>query len=142
MKTSVHVVASVILAAVLYHFFKWKVLLILVGGVLIDVDHYFWYVYKYRKFNFFDSYQFYIKNIEINDFTNVAGILLVFHTLEFLLIVVLLSFYYEPVFIFTIGLISHYLLDFIFLSFIAKRFIANHSIIHWVYKNKLKIQKL
>ena len=140
MKTSVHLIVSAILAAVLYPVFQWKVLLIFVGGVLIDADHYLWYIYKYKKFNLVDSYKFYLKNMEINDFTNVYGILLVFHTIEFLFIMVLLSFYNKLALLFTLGLLTHYVLDIIFILHISKRFIANHSVIYWIYGNL--IQKL
>ena len=142
MKTWVHFVVCLILAGILFPIYGWKVLFILVGGVLIDVDHYLWYAYKYRKFNLADSYNFFLKNMETKDFTSVIGILIIFHTLEFLLMMVLLSFYYELAFIFTIGLLSHYLLDSLFLYFVAKRVIADYSIIHWLYKNKLEIQKV
>ena len=40
MKTSVHLMVSAILAAVLYPVFQWKVIIIFVGGILIDIDHY------------------------------------------------------------------------------------------------------
>src|SRR3989344_9077428 len=125
MKTSVHLAVSLILAAMLYPLFKWDVLFILVGGVLIDVDHYLWYIYRYKKFNIIKSYNFFLKNIERNDFTNVYGVLLIFHTIEFLLIMVVLSFYSEFALIFTIGLLSHYLLDVIFMYSISKRLIMS-----------------
>lgn len=138
MKTSVHLISSIILAAALYPVFQWKVILILVGGVLIDADHYFWYIYKYKNFNFVDSYKFYIKNMEIKDFTNVAGILLVFHTVEFLIIMAVLSYFSKFALMFTIGLLLHYALDLIYLYIVAKKFVVNHSVIHWVYKELIQ----
>ena len=93
MKTWVHLVVSILLAAALYPLFKWNVFLILIGGVLIDADHYLWSIYRYEEFDIVKSYKFYIKNMVLNDFTNVYGILLIFHTVEFLFIMVLLSFY-------------------------------------------------
>lgn len=136
MKTSVHAAASLILAAVLYPLFKWKVLLILVGGVLIDVDHYLWYIHRYKKFNIINSYNFFLKNIERNDFTNVYGILLIFHTVEFLLVMAVLSFYSEFALIFTIGLLFHYLLDVIFMYSVSKRLIMSPSIVQYLIKFK------
>ena len=135
MKTWVHLVVSAILAAALYPVSQWKVLLIFAGGVLIDIDHYLWYICKYKKFNLIDSYKFYLKNMEIKDFTNVYGILLVFHTIEFLFIMVFLSFYNEFALLFTLGLLAHYILDIIFILFVSKRFIVNHSLILWLVKN-------
>lgn len=138
MKTSVHLVVSLILAVLLYPLFNWKVLLIIVGGVLIDIDHYFWYVCKYKKFSLLDCYYHYIIPLEKNDKSKNIGILMIFHTVEFLFIMVFLSFFIEYALVFTIGLLVHYLLDLIFLYGFAKRFIADHSIIHWIFKHKLE----
>ena len=140
MKTSVHIAVSIILAAALYPFFKSNVLLILAGGVLIDVDHYLWYIYQYKKFSILQSYKFYIKVMDANDFAKVDGILCIFHTIEFLLLMILLSFYFELALIFTIGLVSHYLMDLLYLYLAPKHFILNHSVIYWIYKSL--IQKL
>ena len=139
MKTSVHFIASAILAVALYPVFNWKTALILIGGFLIDIDHYFWYVCKYKNFNLIKSYEFFMRNLKLNEFTNVTGILLIFHTIEFFLIMLLLSFYNEFALIFTIGLLSHYLLDFIWFYFILKKFMLNHSVIWWIIKNKQKV---
>jgi len=139
MKTSVHLLISSVLAAIIYPSHGWKVLLILVGGVLIDIDHYIWYACKYRNFNIVKSYRFYLKNLETNNFSNVYGLLLVFHTAEFLLAMSLFSFYNEYALLFTIGLLTHYIADLIFTLSVAKRFVANHSIISWILKNKQKV---
>ena len=136
MKTWVHAVASLILAAILYPIFGWKVLFVFAGGVFIDIDHYLWHIYKYRDFNIPNCYRFHMKNISKNDFRNVEGILLAFHTIEFLLIAVVLSFYIEIVLISTIGLLLHYLLDLVWLYFVRGQFVSNHSIIHWIINSK------
>lgn len=138
MKTSVHLWVSLIIAAAFYPLYSWKVVFIIVGGVLIDIDHYFWYVYKYQDLSIIKSYKFYIKNVNENNFSNVIGILLVFHTIEFLLLMLVLSLYNQFALIFTIGLLSHYVLDLIYLYFIPRRFIVNHSLIYWVFKNKIQ----
>ena len=135
MKTSVHFAASIILAAMLYHLFKWNALLVLFGGVLIDIDHYFWYACKYKKFSILQSYKFYIKIMDAKDFGKVEGMLCIFHTIEFLALMALLSFYFEAALIITIGLVLHYLLDLLYLYLNPKRFILNHSIMGWLLKN-------
>ena len=141
MKTWVHLLASSILALALYPLFNWKVLFVIVGGVLIDIDHYFWYIYKFRKFSLLNCYGYFIDGMDKDRIMKNRGILLVFHTIEFLLMAVLLSFYNELVLMFTIGLLLHYLLDGIFLYNVAKRLIVNPSIISWLSKN-LQIQKV
>lgn len=140
MKTSVHLIASLILAAALYPIFSWNVLLILVGGVLIDIDHYFWFVYKYKKFSLFECYRFFTIEAEKNKWKHIKGSLLVFHTMEFLVLIVVLSFFNHLALIFTIGLFGHYLLDLVWHALVPKRIITNHSIISWIIKNKMRIK--
>ena len=131
----VHFLTSLILALILYPIFKWKVLFILMGGFLIDIDHYFWYIYKFRKFNLFGCRKYFIDNNNIKEQT---GGLLIFHTIEFLIASIILSFYFKFMLIFTIGILSHYFLDLLNYYFFMKRFVLNHSIISWLYKNKIQ----
>ena len=140
MKTWVHTLFSLILAVILYPVFNWKVLLILAGGVLIDIDHYFWYIWRYKKFGLLSCYRFLSVETKKNKWKDVSGALFVFHTIEFLLFMVLLSFYNEFVLIFTIGLLPHYIMDILFILAVPKHFILNHSVIYWTYRNL--IQKL
>ena len=138
MKPLAHLLSSLILALILFPILKWSAVLILAGGFFIDIDHYLWYVYKYRKINIFESYKLFIKPMHEKDFKSVTGILIIFHTIEFLIIMAILSYFNKFALIFTIGLLLHYALDLIYLSFVAKRFIVNHSIIYWIYKNAIQ----
>ena len=140
MKPLAHFFSSLILALSLFPILKWNALLILAGGFLIDIDHYFWYVCKYRKINIFDSYKFFIKPMDEKNFKSVMGIILVFHTVEFLMIMLAFSYLSKLALAFTIGLLLHYTLDLLYLYFVARGFVLNHSIIYWLYKEK--IQKL
>lgn len=137
MKTWIHFLVSLIIALFLYPFFGWKVLFILVGGVLIDIDHYFWYVFKFRKLNIIHCYKFFLERFDKIKIKELIGSLLIFHTVEFLAIMIIFSFFSEIIFFSLIGLISHYVLDLIFLYTVPKQLIANHSITSWIIKNKI-----
>ena len=137
MKTWVHFLFSLIPAVLLYHSFGWKVAFILAGGVLIDIDHYAWYVCKYRKYSLTDCYNHYMDADKTN-FKDIIGILMIFHTIEFLLLMLVLSFFNQFVSMFTIGLLVHYLLDLIWHISIPKRIITSVSVISWIIKNKQK----
>ena len=138
MKTWAHFLVSSILAAIFFRIYGWTVLFILVGGVLIDIDHYFWYIYKFKKFNLLECYDYFIDGMDKNRVMKNAGILLVLHTIEVLVLALLLSFYSKLMLMFAVGLLSHYLLDGIFLYNVAKRLIANPSIISWISKNQIQ----
>ena len=135
MKIWVHFLVSSILAVIFFPIYGWKVLFILVGGILIDIDHYFWYAVKLRKFGFAECYYYFIDGMNKDRVMKNAGILLVFHTIEVLVLAILLSFYSQLALMLAVGLLSHYLLDGIFLYNVAKRLIANPSIISWLVKN-------
>ena len=135
MKTSVHSFVSLVIAAALYPIFHWKVLLILAGGVLIDVDHYIWYVLKHKKLSLFGCYNHFVIEAEKNKWRDIIGSLLIFHTVEFLLAVMLLSFYSELALLFAIGLLPHYLLDAIHMYTVPKRLVASISLVSWIAKN-------
>lgn len=138
MKTSVHVIVSSILAAVLYPFFGWKVLLIFIGGVAIDLDHYLWYAFKHMDLNPFNCYRHFMKGLEKDNYKFNIGILFIFHSIELLALAVILSFFNELAMMFAIGLLLHYLLDLIYLYTGPKQFITNPSIISWLIKNKIQ----
>ena len=138
MKTWVHIIFSMVVAAILYQIFGWKAGFILVSGVLIDADHYLWFVVKRKNFNLFECYRFIAIESDKIKYKNFAGEVMVFHTIEFLLLMVLLSFFNEIALIFTIGLAGHYLLDIIWYIFGMKGFILNHSLLWWLYRNKIQ----
>ena len=138
MKTSVHVLFSLILAAMLYPIFGWKVLLVLAGGVLIDVDHYFWYVYNQKKFDLIGCYNYFIYELRKNNWKDIQGSVLIFHTVEFFILLALLAFYSSFVMLFLIGLLGHYFLDFLFFYSVPKRAILNYSLISWYFKHQIQ----
>ena len=140
MKIWVHAAFSILLAAALYPIFNWKVVFILIGGILIDADHYLWYILKHGNFSLPDCYRHFTIDAEKANYKYFVGEVLVFHTAEFFALMLALSFYSQTALLFTIGLVGHYFLDFIWFFFILKRFILSHSIL-WRFI-KPKIQKV
>jgi len=135
MRPWTHFLFSLIFAAILYQIFNWKVIFILVGGVLIDIDHYFWCIYKFKNY----SLSFCNKHFsDRNNTKDHHGCLHIFHTIEFLLILIIFSVYSQSALLFTIGLLLHYILDIIYRYQIAKSFISNPSIVSWIIKNKIQ----
>jgi len=135
MKTWVHVVVSSIIALVLYPVFNWTVLLILVGGVLIDIDHYIWYIFKHKNFDIFECYRQFTEVGEKSNFRIFSGITLFFHTIEFTILMLILSFINELALMFTIGLVVHYFLDIIHQFYLTRSMIINPSMVSWLIKN-------
>ena len=139
MKFSVHLAVSSILAALFYPIFGMNSLLILVGGLFPDIDHYLHFVFIKRKFNLFECNRYYTEEHKGTNYREFKGILMVFHTIEFLILMIIISFYSKLAFIFTIGILGHFILDAVWFGFFVKKFVLNHSIIWWLAK---KFQKL
>jgi len=138
MKTWVHSIFSLILAIIFYPEFGWETLSILIGGVLIDVDHYLWYIFKFKNFDLFRCYTYFIFDIRKMHWKDILGSILIFHTIEFLALSVFLSFYSDFALLFTIGLIGHYILDMIWHFFVPRMVLVNHSVIYWFLKNNIQ----
>src|SRR3989344_703857 len=113
METPVHVAVSAILAAIFYPAYGINAFFIFAGGVLIDIDHYLWYTLKFKKYNMIGCYEYCAKGTIKDNWKYVTGSLFVFHNAEFLIISAALSFYFSWALMFTVGLLSHYLLDLI-----------------------------
>lgn len=135
METWVHSVVSLILAAILYPFFGWEAMAIFAGGVLIDIDHYLWYTFKLKKFDPLKCYTYFINDLQKTKWKDVTGTILIFHTVEFFALCIMLSFFNTLAMLFTVGLAGHYLLDLIWHFQVPKRVILDHSLIHWCAKN-------
>lgn len=140
MKPGIHLLLSAVLAFALFAKYNWMVIFIIAGGVLIDVDHYIWYIVKFRKFNLAKSYKYFSLEVTKNNWKDVTGSIFFFHIVEFFALAAALSFYSPIMLMFTVGLVGHYLLDAIWIYSVPKRFITNPSLISWLYKTQ--IQKL
>ncbi|MBI2558440.1 hypothetical protein HYW20_03900 [Candidatus Woesearchaeota archaeon] len=136
MKTWVHSLVSFILALVLYPIFGWEAVLILAGGILIDFDHYIRFMFKYKNLSIFECYRHYILMFKKNNFDECNDGLFIFHTIEFAIVIAILSFFNRLAMIFAIGLLAHYLLDLIWHMHVPRRIVANHSLISWILKQK------
>jgi len=133
-----HFIASLVLAAILYPFYGVNVLFIFVGGFLIDLDHYLWYIYKNKGFNPINAYKFYLKMLKEKSFNQKRKYLLLFHSAEFLVLMVIFAFYSKIMFIILIGLLYHYALDTITILFISKGRCSTYSIVWWLVKYRIK----
>jgi hypothetical protein len=140
METWKHILMSFILAALFYPFYKLNVLWIMAGGVLIDIDHYLWYGFKFKRYGLKECYH-YCAVTTINDnWKQVTGSFFIFHNMEFLILASVLSFYSASALMFTVGLLPHYALDFIWHARRIKR--PTHAISFFAWLLKRRIQKV
>lgn len=142
MRISIHLLSSAILAAILYRFVGLHSLWIIVGGFLIDVDHLFWTIGKFRYWSLAFSYEY---HDDRHLTTYEKDILHIFHTVEFWALMILaggISYLLGWIFIFWmfsltfVGMVLHLLLDF---SSLIKRGMVNVraiSLIGWLKRRE------
>jgi len=91
--------------------------IIILSSVLIDIDHYFFYIYKKKDFNLKKAYQWFLqedshcRSLPWEQRGNLKGPLCVFHGIEVLIFLIFLSFIFNYfIFVFA-GFAFHLLLD-------------------------------
>lgn len=99
-----HFLLSLIPSIILFYYYGWGVWIFIAVNVLIDVDHYPVYVWKFKTISFKKAY-IYFKNIKKPD--DIA----IFHTFEFLILILILSFFYKIFFLVFLALLFHLILD-------------------------------
>ena len=82
-------------------------LIIFLSSFLIDVDHYLYYIIIKKDFSLKNAYNYHL-DIRNN---NKKGKIRLFHTAEFLIVLLILSFFYKPLLFVFIGFIFHLLFD-------------------------------
>jgi len=112
-----HVIFSGLLTLAAYPFFGVASLLVFIGGVLIDVDHYLEYAFRTKNISPFKAYKDYMKmNKEYFDDLKNKRIpkrgcfLHVFHTIELWIVIILISFFSRQ-YLFLYGLMLHMSMD-------------------------------
>lgn len=104
-----HFILGAIFSILLYfifHITAFQASLVFFASFLIDFDHYAWHVLRKKSFSLKKSYDFFnIKPYEKR--------MMLFHTLEFILLILILSYFWRKFLFIWIGMIFHSLLDII-----------------------------
>jgi len=130
-----HLIASVILAGILYPFIGVMSLWVIIGGVLIDGDHYLFSIMRLKSFSLKKSYWWHRKHGMTPDYER--DILHIAHTVELFVVTAIVGLVWEPAFWVLQGMILHILMDFINL------FKYNHvdaraiSLVGWLKRRSL-----
>ena len=106
-----HSMITAAASIVLIPFWNWmQIAVFAVGSILIDIDHYLFFVLRQKKFGIKAMFDYHDSLFKKKDQIPYAGIC-VFHTLDFFLLVGILSIFF-PILIFLLsGLVFHFLID-------------------------------
>ncbi len=119
---------------ILVPFFSWQVFLFLFATVLIDLDHYFVHMIKGEGLDLKTSYAFFKELDKKQRNPNFKGFytlfLCIFHTYEFLIILFILSFVYNPLLLIFLGFVYHLAID-----IVSIRIVHNKKYLLFYLKN-------
>jgi hypothetical protein len=124
-----HAFYGAIFALALYLFIPitlMQAILIFLASFLIDFDHYLWYISNKKDLILKNAY-YYLKNLKDKR----PGMML-FHTVEFLLLVFLLSFFWDGFLAILVGMVFHSFLDIISLAYENKLHLREFSFIRYL----------
>lgn len=150
MNLSAHILFGFVFAIFLYLIFPQIGLLessiIFLSSILIDIDHYLYYLYKKRDYSLKKAYLFFIDNqkkflmLPRTEREEYRGILVIFHGIEILMVLILFGIFASSLFFYIfVGFAFHLLLDVIFQPVYWNR-LDRISLIRDFYKfKKLKV---
>jgi hypothetical protein len=114
------------------------------SSFLIDIDHWFGYIFQKKKFspikairwNYLESKRW--DRLSKNEQEKYKSLIMIFHNLEFLFILFLLSIFYNPFLFVLFGCLFHLITDWIYSLCRNKIIYPKISIIYTLVKNKNK----
>jgi len=107
-----HILIGFLVAYIIYWFSSitiFQASLIFLSSVLIDFDHYLWYLQRRKDWNLKNAYNF-LKKIHL--FRH-KTIMMIFHTIEFHIFIFILSYFFKGFFFIFLGMLFHSMIDII-----------------------------
>ena len=107
-----HIILGAIFSIFIFFIFKitiFQAALIFFASFLIDFDHYLWYIFKKNDFSSKRAFKIFIEELRFPK----KPLFMVFHSLEFLIFIFILSYFWTYFSFILIGLIFHSILDII-----------------------------
>ncbi|MBS3121297.1 hypothetical protein J4434_00250 [Candidatus Woesearchaeota archaeon] len=104
-----HVIVSAIITVFIFPVYSWLSLLVFLGGVLIDIDHYLWWIFNKKNFSLKTAYKFFK-----DDYNGKEDLTLIFHSIEFWALSLVMVYFFPVIFPYFIGLASHITMDLFF----------------------------
>lgn len=142
-----HIIINLIIALILLFFINpLYVLIIFLSSVLIDVDHYLYYIFEKKRFSLKSAYNWYLierqkfHDLSLKERKKHRYFIFIFHGLESLIILFLLSLYVPIFFFIFIGFSIHLIEDSIIAAkfkFLKRKLFLSYAI-YLHAKNKIK----
>ncbi len=133
-----HILTGGIFSLILFYLFNISILhslIFFLASVFIDIDHYFLFVIRKNNFSLKKSYMWNVNLLEKHH----KSTLHIFHTIEFLILIFLLSLLNSLFLFILVGLLFHSVFDLIEITYDQKFGVREHFLIRYLLtKNKSK----
>ncbi len=106
------------------------------GSIFIDFDHYIFYVLRFKRFDLKGMFQYFDEWLPKNKEKISYGGVCIFHTIEFYVLIGIVSIYLPFMVYVLIGLLFHFALDSIFLYRNKCIFTRAFSIVEHLFRSK------
>jgi membrane-bound metal-dependent hydrolase YbcI (DUF457 family) len=115
-----HALFGAVFVLLLVFIFKinmFQAALVFLSSIFIDIDHYFYYLVKKKGLNLKTAYKFFIESekrwlsLPLEKREEYKRIIVIFHGIEFLLLITILSFLFPIIFWVFLGVLVHILVD-------------------------------
>lgn len=145
-----HVFWGAILTLALWLFFPkisgFYLILIFLSSVFIDIDHYFCAILKTGKWPLSHAFDYHMKLARKQKSDRDKGIrekgdFHIFHTIEFHLVIIILSLFYKPFFFIFVGMMFHSLLDLGYIIYEDYFYRREYLLVRWLRKSSDKTNK-
>lgn len=134
MNLGAHFLVSTILAALFYPVLGLSSLWVFAGGFLIDVDHPIYYYFKFKSLNLKKAYSFF-RNADKKGYRKIIRI---FHNIETVVILGIMSMFSRIILITLIGLFTHLIMDMIDEKRTYVEISGYSILLRFIEKNKTK----
>ncbi len=116
-----HILIALIFSLILLFIFdisSFNILIFILASFLIDVDHYFNYIWRKKDLSLKKAYNFFLrkkqkwKKLSYKKKNKLKIDILIFHGIEFLFVLAVLSFFYPIFFFVFLGVLIHLSMDY------------------------------
>ena len=135
-----HILFGILFSVLVYLMFNITIIQAIVifsASVFIDLDHYIFAVKRNKIFSLKTIYNWH-KNLPKNH----KPIMHIFHTLEFLILIFFLSFYFKEFLFILIGMLFHSILDIIDMIYNNKLSCREFSFFRYIISDKRKYLRI
>jgi len=130
-----HIIFGLFFSVLVYLIFSitlFQTILIFLSSFLIDFDHYLWAANRTKSLKLKKNYNHFKKICNGNH----KPIMAVFHTVEFIILVLILSFFYNPFLFILIGMLFHSIIDIVYFIIGGKFRVREFSLIKYLISDK------